>query len=116
MIKGQTAADSQKFHKQCSHFPPVLCFPPAGYKQHLKTAFCVNVIQTSKNDNRQKEAGAICSVRQKHSTKVWSAAAQAQGQSLFVPGRSLEGVREGGEERGKVETGGAKSLGAVQVN
>lgn len=94
---------------------PFLPLPPAGYKLHQKTGFCVNFIQTSKNDNKQKEARAICSVRQKHSTKVWSAAAQAQGQSLFVPERSLEGVCEGGGG-GKVETGGAKSLGAVQVN
>lgn len=45
-------------------------FPPAGNKQRLKMWLCINFVQTSKNDNKQKEARAICSVRQKQSTKV----------------------------------------------
>lgn len=90
-----------------------LCFPPAGSKQRQKMGLCINFVQTSKNDNKQKEARSICSVRQKQSTKVRSAVAQAWGQKPLCPReRSWWGVRE----EGRLETGGAKSLRAVQVN
>lgn len=81
--------------------PPPPSTLPQATNNIWKWGFCVNFVQTSENDNKQKEARAICSVRQKHSTKVWSAVAQARGQSLFVPererswGGGMEGCQRG---------------------
>lgn len=113
MIKGQTAADSQKFNKQYTHFFSFPLFSRCRLQTTSENGVLYKLCSNFKNDNNQKEARAICSVRQKHSTKVQSAVAQARGQSLFVPEKGLEG---GVREEGKVETGGAKSLRAVQVN
>lgn len=70
MIKGQTAADSQKFDKQYSHFLSSLCFLPCRLQTPSENGALYKLCSNFKNDNKQKEARAICSVRQKHSTKV----------------------------------------------
>lgn len=100
--RGDTRSDSSRQSKNSTNnkavpLPPSV-FSPAGSKQRQKMGLCVNFVQTSRNDNKQKGARAICSVRQKQSTKVESAAAQPRGQKPLCPGeRSRWGVREEGK-------------------
>lgn len=113
MIKGQTAADSQKFNKQYAHFFSLLWFPPAGYKQHLKMGLCINFVQTSKMtiNKRRPELFALSDRNtQQRFRAQWHRPKHKASLSLREVWRLCL------REEGKVETGGAKSLRAVQVN
>lgn len=113
MIKGQTAADSQKFTKQYIHLFFFPLFSPCRLQTTSENGVLYKLCSNFKNDNKQKEARAICSVRQKHSTKVRALRHRPGDKASLSQRKVLEG---GVREEGKVETGGAKSLRAVQVN